>query len=47
MFTDIEILEFNSEVALALFHAGVNAGFESGVHKIEDILNKKLGVFNY
>ena len=47
MFTEIEILELNTEVALALFHAGVNAGFESGMHKIEDILNKKLGVFNY
>jgi hypothetical protein len=47
MFTDIEILELNTEVALALFHAGVLAGFESGMHKIEDILNKKLGVFNY
>jgi hypothetical protein len=47
MFTDIEILELNSEIALALFHAGVNAGFESGMHKIKNILNKKLGVFNY
>jgi hypothetical protein len=47
MFTEIEILELNSEVALALFHAGVNAGFKFAMHKIEDILNEKLGVFNY
>ncbi len=46
-FFDIEIDNNDIDTLVKLFHAGIEYGMNKAHKNIEDILNKKLGVFNY
>ena len=43
----IQITLINHQTLLSIFHAGINAGYASGVEAIEKQLNKTIGFFNY
>jgi len=46
-FFDIEIDNNDIDTLMKLFHAGIKYGFDRANQNIEQLLNKKLGVFNY
>ncbi len=46
-FLVIEIDNNDSAILTSLFHAGIKYGMDKANQNIEEILNKKLGVFNY
>jgi hypothetical protein len=46
-FLDIEIDNNDISTLTSLFHAGIEYGFDRANQNIEQLLNKKLGVFNY
>ena len=43
----IEIDNNDTETLIRLFHAGIKYGMDKANQNIEELLNKKLGVFNY